>query len=98
MNAAPNQVGIVTGDVRQVHQMPQYAGSLLQVANQFNALEMVGPSATPEDGVTRYENNRTQVPACALAGGAATICRNQFLPVGEQIGAGQDCCVVAEDR
>ncbi|QBM29156.1 hypothetical protein [Hydrogenophaga pseudoflava] len=83
---APTQVGIVTGDVRQMHQMPQYAGALFQVASQFNALEMVGPSVTPEDGVTRYEHDRTQGPACAIAAGAATIYRNYFVPVGEQIG------------
>ena len=91
VNAAPTKVSIVTGDVRQMHQMPQYAGALFQVASQFNALEMVGPSVTPEDGVTRYEHDRTQGPACAIAAGAATIYRNYFVPVGEQIGqnAGQ---------
>lgn len=86
LTEAPTQVGIVTGDVRQMHQMPQYAGALFQVASQFNALEMVGPSVTPEDGVTRYEHDRTQGPACAMAAGAATIYRNYFVPVGEQIG------------
>ena len=86
VKAAPTNVSIVTGDVRQMHQMPQYAGALFQVASQFNALEMVGPSVTPEDGVTRYEHDRTQGPACAIAAGAATIYRNYFVPVGEQIG------------
>ncbi|MBR1191474.1 hypothetical protein [Bradyrhizobium sp. AUGA SZCCT0160] len=79
-------VQIVTGDVRKMHQEPEYAGALFQVASQFNALEMVGPSVTPEDGVTRYEHDRTQGPACALAAGAATIYRNYFVPVGNQIG------------
>lgn len=81
-----NRVSIVTGDVRKMHQMPEYAGALFQVASQFNALEMVGPSVTPEDGVTRYEHDRTQGPACAIAAGAATIYRNYFAPVGDQIG------------
>ncbi|WP_342132915.1 hypothetical protein [Hydrogenophaga sp. OTU3427] len=80
------RVSIVTGDVRQMHQRPEYAGALFQVASQFNALEMVGPSVTPEDGVTRYEHDRTQGPACAMAAGAATIYRNYFAPVGDQIG------------
>ena len=80
------RVGIVTGDVRKMHQLPEYAGALFQVASQFNALEMVGPSVTPEDGVTRYEHDRTQGPACAIAAGAATIYRNYFAPVGDQIG------------
>lgn len=80
------RVNIVTGDVRKLHQLPEYAGALFQVASQFNALEMVGPSVTPEDGVTRYEHDRTQGPACAIAAGAATIYRNYFAPVGDQIG------------
>jgi hypothetical protein len=80
------RVQIVTGDVRKMHQAPEYAGALFQVASQFNALEMVGPSVTPEDGVTCYEHDRTQGPACAMAAGAATIYRNYFVPVGDQIG------------
>ena len=84
--SGPNRVSIVTGDVRKMHQLPEYAGALFQVASQFNALEMVGPNVTPEDGVTRYENDRTQGPACAIAAGGATIYRNYFVPVGGPIG------------
>lgn len=80
------RVQIVTGDVRKVHQAAEYAGALFQVASQFNALEMTGPNATPEDGVTRYGHDRTQGPACAMAAGAATIYRNYFVPVGNQLG------------
>lgn len=83
---SPTSASIVEGDVRQIHQQPQYAGALFQVASQFNALEMVGPSVTPEDGVTRYEYDRTQGPACAMAAGAATIYRNYFAQVGDQTG------------
>ena len=79
-------MSIVTGDVRQMHQRPEYAGALFQVASQFNALEMVGPSVTPQDGVTRYEHDHTQGPACAIAAGAATIYRNYFVPVNDQQG------------
>jgi len=72
---------LVRGDVREMHRSPEYAGSLFQVASQFNLLEMVGPDVTPEHGVTRYEHDRTQGPACAMAAGAATIYRNYFAPV-----------------
>jgi hypothetical protein len=72
--------------VRLLHRAPEYAGALFQVASQFNLLEMIGPDVTPEDGVTRYERDRTQGPACAIAAGAATIYRNYFAPVGAQIG------------
>jgi hypothetical protein len=86
-------IRIVQGDVRKMHQMPEYAGALFQVASQFNMLEMIGPSVRPEDGIARYEHDRTQGPACALAAGAATVYRNYFVPVpgreGEPDQAGQ---------
>jgi hypothetical protein len=57
----------VTGDVGQMHERPEYEGAVFQVASQFNLLEMTGPEVTPEQGVTRYEYDRTQGPACASA-------------------------------
>jgi protein-tyrosine phosphatase len=80
------KAGIVTGDVRRMHQALENAGALFQVASQFNLLEMVSPDVTPEDGVTRYVHDRTQGPACAIAAGAATIYRNYFAPVGDGYG------------
>lgn len=80
------RVRIVTGDVRQMHQEFQFAGAIFQVASQFNMLEMVSQDVTPECGVTRYQNDRTQGPACAIAAGAATIYRNYFAPVGDHTG------------
>jgi hypothetical protein len=76
------QVSVVSGDVRQMHKLPENNGALFQVASQFNLLEMVSPSVTPEHGVTRYQADHTQGPACAIAAGAATIYRNYFAPVG----------------
>jgi hypothetical protein len=80
------KVSVVTGDVRQLHHSPSYVGALFQVASQFNLLEMVSPTVTPEHGVTRYQNDHTQGPACAIAAGAATIYRNYFAPVGGSYG------------
>lgn len=79
-------LGIIEGDVRQLHAAPENAQAVFQVASQFNLLEMVGPNVTPEDGVTRYAYDRTQGPACAMAAGAGTIWRNYLVPVGDQIG------------
>ena len=79
------KVSVVTGDVRHMHQSPENAGALFQVASQFNLLEMTGPEVSPEDGVTRYQHDRTQGPACAIAAGAATIYRNYFAPVGGRL-------------
>ena len=75
------RVRVVTGDVRQMHRLPENAGALFQVASQFNLLEMVSPEVSPEQGITRYQHDRTQGPACAIAAGAATIYRNYFVPV-----------------
>jgi hypothetical protein len=69
-----------------MHRTPENAGALFQVASQFNLLEMVGPDVTPEDGVTRYQHDHTQGPACAIAAGAATIYRNYFAPIGGEAG------------
>jgi hypothetical protein len=76
----------ISGDVRRMHQSSEYAGALFQVASQFNLLEMVSPQVTPEQGVTRYQHDHTQGPACAIAAGAATIYRNYFAPVGDGYG------------
>ena len=75
------RVGVVQGDVRKMHLAPENCNALFQVASQFNLLEMVGPGVTPEHGVTGYQHDRTQGPACAIAAGAATIYRNYFAAV-----------------
>jgi len=80
------KVSVVTGDARQLHQRSEYAGALFQVASQFNLLEMVSPDVTPECGVTGYQYDKTQGPACAMAAGAATIYRNYFVPIGNEMG------------
>jgi hypothetical protein len=84
--SAPTKVGIIVGDIRQMHHQPENAGALFQVASQFNLLEMVSPHVTPEHGVTRYQHDHTQGPACAIACGAATIYRNYFAPIDGRSG------------
>ncbi len=74
-------VGEVVADVSDLHADEANAGSLFQVASQFNLLEMVGPGVTPEQGVAIYENDRTQGPTCAIAAGAGTLYRNYFVTV-----------------
>lgn len=76
----------VVANVQHLHTDESNAGSLFQVASQFNLLEMVSPSVTPEHGVGIYENDRTQGPACAIAAGAGTIYRNYFAIVNGQTG------------
>jgi len=73
-------------DVQQLHINESNAGSLFQVASQFNLLEMMTPNVSPEEGIGRYEHDRTQGPACAIAAGAGTIYRNYFVDVHGQPG------------
>lgn len=76
----------VVANVQTLHCDPANQNAIFQVASQCNLLEMVGPSVTPEQGVTGYVYDRTQGPACAIAAGAGTIYRNYFVPVGGKIG------------
>ena len=77
-------VGEIVADVQALHL--QHPDAVFQAASQFNLLEMVGPQVSPEAGVTIYEHDFTQGPACAIACGAGTIYRNYFVPIGDQIG------------
>jgi len=80
------KVSCVSGDVRTMHRDSANRNALFQVASQFNLLEMTGPDITPEEGVTRYSDDHTQGPACAIAAGAATVYRNYFADVDGQSG------------
>lgn len=85
----PLRVRNLAADAYALHAQPELAGTLVQVASQFNLLEMTSPHVRPEDGVGIYQYDHTQGPACARAAGAGTIYRNYFAPVGEQVGQTQ---------
>lgn len=80
------QVNEVMADVKNLHRNPENSNALFQAASQFNLLEMVNPSVTPEQGIDQYESDFTQGPTCAIACDAGTIFRNYFVEVGNQIG------------
>ena len=77
---------IIIDDVRNLLNSATNNGSIFQVASQFNCLEMVSPDVTPEQGIKRYEWDRTQGPACSIAAVAATIYRNYFIPMDKDFG------------
>ncbi len=85
--STPAVLGTLRGDIRQLHRAPEQRGALIQVASQFNLLEMVSPHVNPEAGVTGYAHDLTQGPACAMAAGAGTIYRHYLVPLPG--GAGQ---------
>lgn len=76
----------IVGDIKQIHMDKSNAGAFFQVASQFNLLEMISPTVTPESGVGQYQYDLTQGPACAIAAGAGTIYRNYFVTVNGQTG------------
>lgn len=80
------QIDEVVGNVANFHQNPLNNNAVFQAASQFNMLEMISPAVTPEQGVDRYENDRTQGPACAISCGAGTVYRNYFADVNGKIG------------
>lgn len=82
----PLQVSEVFEDAYRLHCRPEAHQAVVQVASQFNLLEMASPFASPEDGITRYQHDYTQGPACAMAAGPATIYRNYGIWVGSQQG------------
>lgn len=86
----PLVVRNIVNDAYELHARQDARQSVIQVASQFNLLEMVGPQVSPEDGVAGYEHDLTQGPACARAAGVGTIYRNYFAPVGDQHGQTQD--------
>ena len=74
-----NTVETIYSDATSLHIDPSNEGATFQVASQFNFLEMPNPNITPQHGVSNYQYDNTQGPACAIACGAATIYRNYFL-------------------
>ena len=76
----------IFGNVQLMHKDKNNFGAVFQAASQFNLLEMVNPYITPESGISNYQFDLTQGPACAIACGAGTIYRNYFVPLGDQIG------------
>lgn len=86
----PIHISEVIADVQSLHCDAKNAGALFQVASQFNLLEMVNPNITPDLGVSNYQYDRTQGPACAMACGAGLIYRNYFVPVNGKPGQAAD--------
>ena len=90
MGQAVLTISETVSDARELHVNQESEGALFQVASQFNLLEMISPSVTPEEGVSIYARDPTQGPACAIAAGAGTIFRNYFAPVNGKVGQSTD--------
>lgn len=71
------------GDVGYLQEDEANAGSVFQVASQFNCLQL-DKDSTPESGIGVYADDGTQGSACALGCPAAAIYRNYFVNGGGQ--------------
>ncbi len=89
-DSGPLHIRELIANVQDLHRDESHANAIFQVASQFNLLEMTSPGVTPERGVGIYENDYTQGPACAIAGGAGTIFRNYFVAVNDRMGQSED--------
>ena len=72
---------IIVDDILQIHGLSENNGAMFQVASQFNCLEFITPNEIPENGITKYQWDDTQGPACSIACAAATVYRNYFTPI-----------------
>ena len=70
----------VAGESQSMHSQPENLFAVFQAASQFNYLEFATPTLTPERGISGYEYDGTQGPACAIACAAGTIYRNYLVP------------------
>jgi hypothetical protein len=92
-------IRFVHGDVSQYLANEAFRHATFQVASQFNCLEFASPTLSPEDGVTIYELDRTQGPACSIACGPATVMRNYLVQSPErQINNLEDTLKVLENK
>ena len=74
----------IIADIKTIHANKNLShNSTIQVASQFNCLEMIDPSKTPEDGITIYQKDKTQGPICAMSAPAGLAYRNYLLNGGQ---------------
>lgn len=71
-------------DIKAVHKNPiESENATIQVASQFNCLEMIDETITPEQGITIYKNDNTQGPICAISTPAGLAYRNYLYNGGQ---------------
>jgi hypothetical protein len=71
----------ISNNIVVIHQTQN--NTTIQVASQFNCLEMATPQYNPERGITCYINDRTQGPICAMSAPAGLAFRNYLFSGGQ---------------
>jgi hypothetical protein len=74
----------IVADIRQIHADKNLsANATIQVASQFNCLEMGNPNLSPENGITIYQYDKTQGSICAMTTPAGLAYRNYLYNGGQ---------------
>jgi hypothetical protein len=73
--------GTLTADILKLQSFPENNGATFQAASNFNCIEILDQSETAALGVTRYENDISQGPYCAIACAPAAVFRHYFVCV-----------------
>jgi len=76
----------IQGSAAHIHYDPTNSNAVIQVASQFNCLEMLTKDRKPEHGVAIYIYDKTQGPPCAMACPAALIYRNYLVKHDGHVG------------
>ena len=76
----------IQGSAADIHYDPTNSNAVIQVASQFNCLEMLTKDRKPEHGVAIYIYDYTQGPPCAMACPAALIYRNYLVKHDGHVG------------
>lgn len=77
------QINVICGDVVDFMGDSANRFCTIQVASQFNCLEMIDARVRPEDGITRYAHDKSQGPACAVACAPGAVLRNYYVKVDD---------------
>jgi hypothetical protein len=73
----------IVGDIKEINRSAENNNATIQVASQFNCLEMVDYNELPENGITCYQNDRTQGPICVMCTPAGLAYRNYIFNGGQ---------------
>jgi hypothetical protein len=75
----------IIADIKDLHKKVEIDQSTIQVASQLNCLEIVNPNVKPEDGITIYQNDKTQGPICVMCTPAGIAYRNYLYDNGQKV-------------
>ena len=73
----------IVANIKEIHKSSNNDNATIQVASQFNCLEMIDYNKSPEHGITCYENDKTQGPICVMCTPTGLAYRNYIYNGGQ---------------